>query len=84
MNRYEFETKVKELRSIQKMDVRRLPNWVEGNLKALDALGEQKASVHHPGHRGSSREDILKKILDDMLPRPMKVIKGFAMNQHRS
>ena len=82
MNRDEFKKKVKELSSTTKMNVRRLPDWVEESLKVLDALSKQKAGVQHPGHRGSSREDLLKEILDDMLPRPMKVIKGFAVNQH--
>ena len=80
MKRDEFLQKVSKLGLGMEVDVQRMPKWFEESLAVLEALGKQKDGVEHPGHRGTSRENPLQKLLDRMLPATMSVEKGFAVN----
>lgn len=80
MNREEFRTAVAELTDGVKVNFEKLPKWFEATLSTLDALGKQKAGVHHPGHRGTAREHPLQDVLANMLPSSFLIEKGFAIN----
>ena len=81
MNRAAFLQKIHELGGGLRVNVHRMPEWFEKTLRVLEALGEQKGGVGHPGHRGSARENPLQQLLDQMLPATLSVEKGFAVNQ---
>ena len=80
LNREEFRKAVEELTGGAKVNFEKLPKWFEATLRTLDALGEQKAGVHHPGHRGTAREHPLQQVLAQMLPSPFTIETGFAIN----
>ena len=81
MNRDRFRTAVEELSRGAKINFGKLPKWFEATLDTLDALGKQKAGVHHPGHRGAAREHPLQDVFANMLPSSFLVEKGFAINR---
>ena len=81
MKRDEFLAKVHKMGVSMPVDTHRMSRWFEATLKSLEALGKQKEGVDHPGHRGTSRENPLQQLLDQMLPTTMSVEKGFALNR---
>ena len=81
MDRERFRTTVEELTRAAKVNFKMLPKWFEATLHTLDALGKQKAGVHHPGHRGTAREHPLQDVLANMLPSSLLIEKGFAINR---
>ena len=81
MKRAAFLQKMHELDGGLRVNVRRMPEWFEKTLRVLEALGEQKGGVDHPGHRGTARENPLQQLFDQMLPATLSVEKGFAVNQ---
>ena len=80
MNSKEFKKAIEELTGGVKVNFEKLPKWFEATLRVLDAMGEQKAGVHHPGHRGEAREHPLQWVLARMLPSPITIEKAFAIN----
>lgn len=81
MTKDEFQRTVEALTRSTEVNLRKMPKWFEGTLDTLKALGEQKDGVHHPGHRGTAREQPLQQLLVHMLPKSMAVDKGFALNR---
>ncbi len=81
MKRAAFLQKMHKLDGGLRVNVRRMPEWFEKTLQVLEALGEQKGGVDHPGHRGTARENPLQQLFDQMLPTTLSVEKGFAVNQ---
>ena len=71
---------IEELIGGSNTNFEKLPMWFEATLRTLDALGEQKAGVHHPGHRGKAREHPLQQVLAQMLPSPITIETAFAIN----
>ena len=80
MNREKYRRQVETLSGGFQVDATKMPTWFEGVLGVLEALGEQKAAIRHPGHRGSARESPLEGTLNEMLPSGMVAAKGFALN----
>ena len=80
MNSEEFRKAVEELTGGTKANFQKLPKWFEATLRTLDALGKQKAGIHHPGHRGKAREHALQRVLAQMLPSPFTIKTAFAIN----
>ncbi len=79
MNRDEFKKEIEKLSGGFKVDATKMEKWFEGTLGMLDALGKQKGAIGHPGHRGSSREELLLDLLGKMLPSGLAAVKGFAL-----
>ena len=82
LNSEDFRRAVEELTCGAEVNFRKLPEWFEATLRTLDALGEQKAGVHHPAHRGKAREHPLQGVLARMLPSPFVIETGFAINRY--
>ena len=79
MNDDEFERQIAEQFGGLKVDATKMEKWFEGTLEMLASLARQKDTIHHPGHRGSSREMPLLKVLGEMLPGGLVAVKGFAL-----
>ena len=78
MNREEFRKSVADLRGL-KVDAKKMQVWFDGVLRTLEALGDQKEAIGHPGHRGTARESPLQDVLNEMLPQGIVAAKGFAL-----
>ena len=81
MTRDDFLKKMAKMGVGMAVNSQLMPKWFDKSLEVLKALGQQKDGVAHPGHRGTSRENLLQALLDRMLPSPVSVEKGFAVNR---